>query len=217
MVPRPRAQSDPLHTHEYRYHVQLMYLIQQVYERNQESSPLLHLPAELRVKIYNYVFDADSISPKYETQDHRTWEYPRSNLSLIQTCRQTWAETRLLPFTRSVFSGYSEHVIEMLCKNLTRSQANAISRVSLLVDAFAIYRDGKIPHSGLKPWIIVELSDLCTFEGLKELELVWFGSEIEPVQVALHEQVTEVLERSGRTDISLTVVPLPPPPLTPTD
>ncbi|EMD94239.1 hypothetical protein COCHEDRAFT_1094483, partial [Bipolaris maydis C5] len=181
-------------------------------KRNQATSPLLRLPAELRMKIYDYVFDAGSISPKYETQDHRTWEYPRTNLSLIQACRQTWAETRLLPFTRNVFSGYSEHVIEMLCKNLTRSQANAISRVRLLVDAFAIYRDGKIPHSGLKPWIIVELSDLCMFEGLKELELVWFGSDIEPVQTELHKQVTEVLERSGRTDILLTVVPDPPPP-----
>jgi hypothetical protein len=149
----------------------------------------------LRNKIYNYVFYMPCVSPKYETQDRRTWEYPRSWLSLLQACRQTYNEAWMFPFTLNLFSGYAEHAIEMLCTTLTPMQADGISRVSLLVDAFAIYRDGKIPDAGLKAWFVAELSDLCMLAGLKHLE--W---------IKLREQVAEVLERARRTDIVLTVV-----------
>lgn len=103
--------------------------------------------------------------------------------------------------------GYAERVIVMLLDSFTPEQTNAISRVRLFADAFGIYgdSDSNVPDVGLQAWFVKELGELGMVEGLKELELIWFGSKSERVQEGLRAQVCEVLEKASRADIDVKV------------
>lgn len=95
----------------------------------------------------------------------------------------------------------------MLLDSFTPEQTNAISRVRLFTDAFGIYgdSDSNVPDVGLRVWFVKELGQLGTVEGLKELEVIWFGSEGERIKEGLRKQVCEVLEKAGRADIDVKV------------
>jgi len=126
-------------------------------------------------------------------------------LNLLETCRQIYFEANLFPFALNVFVGYAEHVIELLLTTFTPSQTDIISDVRLYVDAFGVYRDGKIPEAGLKAWFIEELGDLCQLVSLKDLTLIWFGSDIEVVKEHLNATVLDVFKEAGRGDIKVAV------------
>jgi hypothetical protein len=126
-------------------------------------------------------------------------------LNLLETCRQIYFEARLFPFALNVFVGYAEHVIELLLTTFTASQTDIISSVRLYVDAFGIYRDGKIPETGLKAWFIEEVGDLCQLVSLREVKLIWFGSDIEIVKEHLNLAVLAILKEADRADIEIAV------------
>ncbi|OAL07595.1 hypothetical protein IQ06DRAFT_12900 [Phaeosphaeriaceae sp. SRC1lsM3a] len=97
------------------------------FKQNQTASPLLRLPAELRNKIWEYTLGGHSIVPKptfvwqYIREALAWWRIgplkspgrihlsgePRQNklhfLSILSVCRQTYHETRLLPFSCNVW------------------------------------------------------------------------------------------------------------------
>jgi hypothetical protein len=80
--------------------------------RNQQKSPLLRLPAELRNKIYGHVLGGFIISFRTSRPRHhclirfkfsrKIGEFKPSNLLLI--CRQINAEAQLLPFELNEFN-----------------------------------------------------------------------------------------------------------------
>ncbi|KAL1795123.1 hypothetical protein ACET3X_006939 [Alternaria dauci] len=183
----------------------LMDRLAAISQRNHRKSPLLRLPAELRNKIYEYVFLSQPIRPFREHREWPHWAYPRSQLNLLEACRQIYLEAKLFPFALNVFVGYAEHVIELLLTTFTTSQTDIISNVRLYVDAFGVYRDGKLPETGLKAWFIEELGDLCQLVSLREVTLIWFGSDIEVVREHLEMSVLSIFKEAGRADIKIVV------------
>ncbi|KAH6848873.1 hypothetical protein B0T12DRAFT_515440 [Alternaria alternata] len=183
----------------------LMDRLAAISQRNHRRCPLLRLPAELRNKIYEYVFISHPVRPFREHREWPHWAYPRSQLNLLETCRQIYFEAKLFPFALNVFVGYAEHVIELLLTTFTASQTNTISTVRLYVDAFGVYRDGKLPEIGLNAWFIEELGDMCQLVSLSEVTLIWFGSDIEVVREHLEMAVLTIFKEAGRADIEISV------------
>lgn len=75
-----------------------------LYSSSLIPSPLLRLPAELRIAIYEYVF-GDML---YNLHVHRGFakthpSFNACNLGLIATSRQLHSETRLLPYELGMF------------------------------------------------------------------------------------------------------------------
>ncbi|CAN9354215.1 unnamed protein product [Alternaria alternata] len=185
--------------------IMLMDRLAAISQRNHRRCPLLRLPAELRNKIYEYVFLSHPVRPLREHREWPHWAYPRSQLNLLETCRQIYFEAKLFPFALNVFVGYAEHVIELLLTTFTASQTNTISTVRLYVDAFGVYRDGKLPEIGLNAWFIEELGDMCQLVSLNEVTLIWFGSDIEVVREHLEMAVLTIFKEAGRADIKISV------------
>ncbi|OWY43715.1 hypothetical protein CUC08_Gglean008343 [Alternaria sp. MG1] len=185
--------------------IMLMDRLAAISQRNHRRCPLLRLPAELRNKIYEYVFLSHPVRPFREHREWPHWAYPRSQLNLLETCRQIYFEAKLFPFALNVFVGYAEHVIELLLTTFTASQTNTISTVRLYVDAFGVYRDGKLPEIGLNAWFIEELGDMCQLVSLSEVTLIWFGSDIEVVREHLEMAVLTIFKEAGRADIKISV------------
>lgn len=75
----------------------------------------------------------------------------------------------------------------------------------LYVDAFGVYRDGKLPEIGLNAWFIEELGDMCQLVSLSEVTLIWFGSDIEVVREHLEMAVLTIFKEAGRADIKISV------------
>ncbi|KAL5459142.1 hypothetical protein PMIN06_002993 [Paraphaeosphaeria minitans] len=72
-----------------------------IFERNQEQSPLLRLPGELRNKIYGYVFDRAPESFLHFGGTLRMTEWNSGRFHLSTACRTTYKETRLLCFANA--------------------------------------------------------------------------------------------------------------------
>lgn len=113
--------------------------------RNQRKSPLLRLPGELRNKIYEYTFSNAIVSvfrsselPDYvEMKPHmgsrvsyRTTT-PHNLVALTKTCRQIFAESRLLLFRLVAFHVHSDGSLGHFLKTLESSQQDAITTVQI--------------------------------------------------------------------------------------
>lgn len=116
-----------------------------------QHSPLLCLPAELRNRIYGYVFGVpwiraccgsdrfctywgcneciDDILYRFKFKFH----YPRRLLALTETCRQIHEETKILPFVLNKFHGKPESIDRALHYYLDPEQSNAVTAVCFLV------------------------------------------------------------------------------------
>lgn len=164
------------------------------FTRNQQHSPLLRLPAELRNQIYTLLFSSLPIlicfTTSYATRPidpcpfpiskPRRWShmhYSRLRLSLTEVCRQTYAETRLLPFALNTFTGYPEAMLSAFPGRLYRAQLDSITTVHLTVQSRDIGGDG----NGCVRTKRVYLSwDLCSalrvmrvLSGLRTIRVVW--------------------------------------------
>ncbi|KAH9873443.1 hypothetical protein IAQ61_004066 [Plenodomus lingam] len=117
---------------------------------HQPNSPLLHLPAELRNKIYTLIFHTLPILVCFATShasrpvDHcpasRTVKrryshvhYSRVDLALLQTCRWIYFEARLLPFLLNTFKGFPEAMVAAFPGRLYHAQWSCVTRIELTV------------------------------------------------------------------------------------
>jgi hypothetical protein len=113
--------------------------------RNQRKSRLLRLPGELRNKIYEYTFSDAIVSvfrssklPGYvEMKPHirsrasyRTTT-PDNLVALTKTCRQIFAESRLLLFRLVTFHVHSDGSLGHFLKTLESSQQDVITTVQI--------------------------------------------------------------------------------------
>jgi hypothetical protein len=124
--------------------------------RNAEQSPLLKLPAELRTKIYTFVFSglhrdflyfADYPSKICKPEDFTSAPSNKlarkelaSAISLLQTCKQVHYETALLPF--QIFEFRIKHVKLFnifVRQNITEHQRSAIQTVRFYTDFLEEY------------------------------------------------------------------------------
>jgi hypothetical protein len=72
-------------------------------------SPLLRLPAELRIAIYDYVFGENIYNLHLHRGPAKTYpSFNECNLGLIAVCRQLHSETRLLPYKLGIFRFHAD-------------------------------------------------------------------------------------------------------------
>jgi hypothetical protein len=85
--------------------------------RNHRVSPLLRLPTELRIQVYEYVLGGYEL--RFKCQDHvyppsitgieraeaPDWHFPEHLLALTHVCRQTHADCGSIPTALNEFSG----------------------------------------------------------------------------------------------------------------
>lgn len=109
--------------------------------RNQNQSPLLRLPGELRNRIYNYVFNDHStiilggcghppfivgLTPSpYEYRHQLPWP------ALRHVCRVTHAETKLLCYSLTTFRSEQIGKLCVWYNGLAREQQESVRRVQM--------------------------------------------------------------------------------------
>ena len=107
-----------------------------IYNRNSIESPLVRLPAELRNKIFGYVYGGMTIVCHGNRITIRAGPWASSPpvyepfVALQQTCRQIYIETALLPFSKiNKFWYYGRESIHKMRSRLLIAQQNAISTI----------------------------------------------------------------------------------------
>jgi len=115
---------------------------QHLSNRNSIESPLLRLPAELRNKILGYVCGGMTIL--FYSENIAIKAGPWSNsprvrgpfVAIQQTCRQTYAETALLPFSNiNQFWYRSQESIDRMRSRLFIGQINSITTIYFTISS----------------------------------------------------------------------------------
>lgn len=137
--------------------------------RNQEASPLLQLPGEIRNKIYQYALGGhhiylDEHQPSFKRLVIRRADGKRISkddlFALGYTCRQTHSESAILLFSLNEFIGYFWSSFEIQrCEFFSPSQRNAIRNISVTICCFRHFKGSET--------IIVD-----KFGGLERITLV---------------------------------------------
>lgn len=94
-------------------------------EKNAKESPLLRLPAEIRNHIFEMALDGHTIKPDAP----RTLNNRDNRFDLLQSCRQIYAETGILPYRLSTFSFRYLNTMKKWCDRLPPIQRQAISAI----------------------------------------------------------------------------------------
>ena len=109
---------------------------------NQKNSPLLRLPAELRNRVYEYVFDDLCLnilpSRKIALVLNNHVEYATIGLAITTVSRQLHIESRLLPFLLGQVMAFSSHGFMSGIKMLSPEQRDAIQNIRLWIDEYSI-------------------------------------------------------------------------------
>ncbi|RYO63426.1 hypothetical protein AA0113_g6119 [Alternaria arborescens] len=121
-----------------------------IFLRNQEASPLLQLPGEIRNKIYQYALGGhhiylDEHQPSFKRLVIRRAEGKRISkdglFALGYTCRQTHSESAILLFSLNEFIGYFWSTFEIQrCELFSPSQRNAIRNISVTICCFRHFK-----------------------------------------------------------------------------
>ncbi|KAI8939991.1 hypothetical protein NX059_003714 [Plenodomus lindquistii] len=134
------------------------------YLRNQTTSPLLRLPAELRNRIYGYVYTEKSImilrdtksgrtswytdvsTEEYHAQYRKSIRYPFSSLlASTAICRQIYAEANMLPFRLNTISVIRMEPIAYMLRKWSRKHREAIGGLRLGLQ-FSVAEDIDLLH-----------------------------------------------------------------------
>ncbi|KAF3051920.1 hypothetical protein E8E11_003519 [Didymella keratinophila] len=135
---------------------------------NRRKSPLLALPAELRNIIWSQVlggitFDIEcSVRILWGVSVTNTTTSPHQ-LALLQTCRQIYVETRLLPLTLNTFRFKSEDAFKPWLAKFDVVQKAAIQSVRLVTWK----AKHMVESRGFAPRRLVDVFPVELFKGLK--------------------------------------------------
>ncbi|KAF2831177.1 hypothetical protein CC86DRAFT_401726 [Ophiobolus disseminans] len=149
---KPNDTSDPKNTRETP--------LQAINTRNQQSSPLLRLPAELRNSIYHYVLGDHKIQirgkpPKFWLfayhSSGRMWDAKPftqvMNLDLTLTCRQFRAELApTFAFAHNTFIFLSVHCFVEYLKRLAPAQRESIAAIEFNLSR-ALFPNGLVDEA----------------------------------------------------------------------
>ncbi|KAF2831016.1 hypothetical protein CC86DRAFT_281657, partial [Ophiobolus disseminans] len=117
--------------------------------RNQQESPFLRLPGELRNRVYHYAL-SDVVLSVYRSGTPPTYlqVIPHSAsaaASKFAVCRQVHAETHLLLFQLTTFLVYSDGSFAEFVNHLTDAQRHALAIVQISTQDANV--GGKLWHS----------------------------------------------------------------------
>ncbi|KAF1997456.1 hypothetical protein P154DRAFT_578877 [Amniculicola lignicola CBS 123094] len=164
-------------------------------KKNEQDSPLLRLPAEIRNTIYGYVLGGKTVTKEgWEGRmtDKDTFEISgRQSLALLGVCRMIYAETAFLPFTLNDFHFDYEEEISMLRASMRTFQWNAITTV-VLFQSVSIYASIE-PLAAMMKWFRgLKFIHLKFFKGYRD----WTSSEADLAEVA-RSQLASAIEGRG--------------------
>jgi hypothetical protein len=135
-------------------------------------SPLLALPAELRNIIWCHVLGGKTFDIKCSVRI--PWGVSVTNtttsphqLALLQTCRQTYAETRFLILTLNTFQFKSEDAFKPWLAKFDTSQQAAIESVKLVTWK----AKHMVESRGFAPRRLVDVFPVELFKGLRSVEI----------------------------------------------
>lgn len=134
--------------------------------------PLLSLPAELRNIIYSHVLGGLTFNIKcsvripWGVSVTNTTTSPHS-LALLQTCRQIYAESRLLPFAFNTFQFKSEDAFKPWLAKFDLVQQAAIAEVRLVTWK----AKHMVESRGFAPRRLVDVFPVEMFAGLRRVEV----------------------------------------------
>lgn len=165
-----------------------------------QKSPFLLLPAEIRNVVYSHVLSCTPIrvcfATTYATRAIDTCPYAASVrrhyshihyshrlLSLIETCRQIYTETRVIPFNINTFIGFPEAITAGLSHNLYRHQFDCVTAVHLLVQtADIIDPEREIGYECVRARqntaiLNTAVEVICRLARLRKLRVTWESRE----------------------------------------
>ena len=141
----------------------------------QQPSPLLRLPPELRNIIYADALGGHtfSMSLRWVEKDHpiaRADNAPPHAFALLRTNRQIYSEARLLPFTANTFTGcHAGHLREWV-KTLSAEQRELIKAVKFMRRGYVLDTERGIE---VNPTFWMDVPSVIGWglEGLKRVEV----------------------------------------------
>ncbi|KAF1835439.1 hypothetical protein BDW02DRAFT_495992 [Decorospora gaudefroyi] len=103
--------------------------------QNQQDSPLLRLPPEIRNRIFGYVLGGKTFHIEYSVNTETITNTTKSEhaLSPLAVCRQVFAETALLPFSLNTFRTFSPRIFNEWIANFPPAYAEVITCVGLKI------------------------------------------------------------------------------------
>jgi hypothetical protein len=114
--------------------------------RNNQKSPLLRLPPEIRNRIWKYAVGGNTIKSvdiglwrgdyrlKLPTSEQLPTSEPGHVFALLRTCRQIYAETAVLPYTDNTFSFCSVRSMRYGLKHVKAHLRTHITSIQLEID-----------------------------------------------------------------------------------
>jgi hypothetical protein len=159
-------------------------------QMNQEYSPLLRLPAELRDKIYNHVLGVSYIElcrlyPCFVCRQiapdslDPVWHF-KGHLPFLSTCWQIYTEAKLLPFILNPILGYASDMALFLHPAFKQWQLRAITELQIVVRRDQLFSTSKsmsllhVPES----YLGIVLSRLGGLQGLKRVCVLLVGLRV---------------------------------------
>lgn len=138
----------------------------------EKSSSFLCLPTEIRLEIYGYVLTSQwpltvQCWKHYTTSTFATRivQYPKCFLSLLRTCRQIHAETRLLPLQLNTFRFKSQDAFLPWLEKLGAGRASALRNVELVT-----WMARHMVEGG--SWVAMRLEECFPLRQLEDLRIV---------------------------------------------
>ncbi|KAF2253549.1 hypothetical protein BU26DRAFT_387494, partial [Trematosphaeria pertusa] len=109
----------------------------QIAKRNQQESPLLQLPPEIRNRIYEYVLGGRTVhitKKPYRPAEGKLLSVSGNEkhfLSFLAVSRRLYAETAVLPYKLNTFSAHDPGVLREWLANLLPARRDAVASIRL--------------------------------------------------------------------------------------
>ncbi|CAN9349792.1 hypothetical protein AALT_g5434 [Alternaria alternata] len=145
---------------------------------NQQGSPLLRLPPELRCLVFEYALGGNTYMIRYhrKSKSVKNTTVAKHALALLSVCRQIFAETALLPFSLNTFSVFHPVVFNMWIKSFHPAFAEVVTsvRIDILAYRFPLalwYND--IPQVQHIPFDISDIHLSSVLTSLKVIQIAF--------------------------------------------
>ncbi|KAB2106558.1 hypothetical protein AG0111_0g5447 [Alternaria gaisen] len=169
---------------------------------NQQDSPLLCLPPELRCLVFEYALGGNTYMIRYHRKSKavKNTTIAKHALALLSVCRQIFAETALLPFSLNTFSVSHPLVFNIWIMSFHPAFAEVVTSVRIDIVAYRFrlalwYND--IPRVQYIPFNIsnIQLSSVLTSLKVVEIAFIVKAKSMEDTNVM--EELNKQEEKIG--------------------
>jgi hypothetical protein len=160
------------------------------------KSPLLRLPPEIRNRIWEYTVGGKVLDVTHfaRRKSHRYIEevttiskdsFPQHSHALLQVCRQIYAETALLPFSKNTFRFEKEQAFEW-ARQLLKFQRNLLENVHVVTHRAQRLYGWTTPRSN-KDLHLPQAFPINIFPNVKQVIIEIRRSACHDIDAAAHD------------------------------